>query len=251
MNHVATIEADLPSLVDRAAQALAGARSSAEVLQAREMASLAYDVAKRASRLARAKNAHDELIAAAYRAQADALEIESQAKRRLADEYDAAQERGEVASQGKPSREEGYATAADIGLTHKQVHEARLIRDAERAEPGIVRRVLDERIDRGEEPSKSALREQVLLAARMGVRGEGAPRQSNRNPLYVKPTPAGEAWAHLYGDCRAMAEWATDETVALAFQGMRERGDDQSRNVAAIKAWSEVLNRIVERLNAH
>ena len=37
------------------------------------------------------------LIAAAHRAQADALEIEAQAKRRLADEYDAAQERGAVA----------------------------------------------------------------------------------------------------------------------------------------------------------
>jgi hypothetical protein len=40
------------------------------------------------------------LIAAAHRAQADALEIEAQAKRRLADEYDAAQDRGEVAVRG-------------------------------------------------------------------------------------------------------------------------------------------------------
>ena len=36
-------------------------------------------------------------MAAAYHAQVDALEIESGAKRRLADEYDTAQERGEVA----------------------------------------------------------------------------------------------------------------------------------------------------------
>jgi hypothetical protein len=43
---------------------------------------------------------HDELIAAVFRAQADALTIEAQAKRRLADEYDAAQERGDVARQG-------------------------------------------------------------------------------------------------------------------------------------------------------
>jgi hypothetical protein len=54
-----------------------------------------------------------------------------EAKRRLADEYDAAQERGEVASQGKPSGAEGLATTADIGLTHKDIHEARVIRDAE------------------------------------------------------------------------------------------------------------------------
>jgi hypothetical protein len=44
----------------------------------------------------RAKKAHDDLIAAAYRAKADALEIEALAKRRLADEYDAAQDRGDA-----------------------------------------------------------------------------------------------------------------------------------------------------------
>ena len=36
------------------------------------------------------------MVAAAFRAQADALEIEALAKRRLADEYDAPQERGEL-----------------------------------------------------------------------------------------------------------------------------------------------------------
>jgi hypothetical protein len=43
---------------------------------------------------------NDELIAKAHRAQADALEIEAMAKRRLADEYDAAQLRGEVRKDG-------------------------------------------------------------------------------------------------------------------------------------------------------
>lgn len=48
-----------------------------------------------------------------------------------ADEYDAAQLRGDVAGQGKPSIAEGLATVADIGLSHKDIHEAREIRDAE------------------------------------------------------------------------------------------------------------------------
>jgi hypothetical protein len=39
-----------------------------------------------------------------------------------------------VAGQGKPSRAEGYATASDLNITHKQIHEARLIRDAEVAD---------------------------------------------------------------------------------------------------------------------
>jgi hypothetical protein len=97
-------------------------------------AGVVYDVARSAARLAKAKGAHDSLLATAHRAQADALEIMSAAARRLADEYDAAQERGEVASQGKPSGVEGLATTADIGLSRKEIHEARIIRDAEVAE---------------------------------------------------------------------------------------------------------------------
>jgi hypothetical protein len=65
----------------------------------------------------------------------DALEIEALAKRRLADEYDAAQERGEVSSQRRhPSHvpdENMRAASADLGLTRKDIYEARQIRDAE------------------------------------------------------------------------------------------------------------------------
>jgi hypothetical protein len=70
------------------------------------------------------------------------LEIEAAAKRRLADEYDAAQERGEVATAGKRSQAERLTeappNAADLGLTRKTIHEARIIRDAGKANPGIV-----------------------------------------------------------------------------------------------------------------
>jgi hypothetical protein len=57
------------------------------------------------------------------------------AKSRIADEYDAA----DVQGQGRPKKvpdgnvfQEPKATLADIGLTRKQVHEARRIRDAEK-----------------------------------------------------------------------------------------------------------------------
>jgi hypothetical protein len=155
--------ASLPSLVDRAAAALLSARSAAEVLEARDMASLAYDIAKKTARLSKAKQAHDDLIGAAYRAQADALEIEAQAKRRLADEYDAAQERGEVASNGgsRIPKQSSGPTAADIGISTKSIHEARELRDAEEADPGIVRRVLDEAVDAGEEPTRAKVKRAV------------------------------------------------------------------------------------------
>lgn len=156
----------LPVLVDRAARALAGARSSAEILEARDMAGVVYDAAKKAARLAKAKGAHDALIAAAHRAQADALEIEAGAKRRLADEYDAAQERKEVGQRtGRPKvvpdGNDFSPSAEDVGLTRKVIHEAREVRDAEEADPGIVRRTLDEAIEAGEEPTRAKVKRAV------------------------------------------------------------------------------------------
>ena len=44
----------LPILIDRATAALDSARSSAEVLEARDLARVAYDAAKSAGRMARA-----------------------------------------------------------------------------------------------------------------------------------------------------------------------------------------------------
>jgi hypothetical protein len=163
----------LPMLIDRAATALVNAKTAAEVLEARGMASIAYDTAKTTARLGKAKNAHDELIATAHRVQADALQIEAQAKRRLADEYDAAQERGEVAS-GRDGPGAGVlngnakATVTDIGLTRKDIHDARMVRDAEAADPGIVRRTVDEAVAAGKEPTKAKVRRAVKKVAERG-----------------------------------------------------------------------------------
>lgn len=219
---------DLPSLVTRASTALASARNAAEVLEARDMAGFAYDLAKRSARLNKAKQAHDDLIAAAHRAQANALEIEAQAKRRLADEYDAAQERGEAATRqhhvGSLGHVEGSnmppVSANDLGLRRDQIHEARKIRDAEVADPGIIRRTLDDQLAAGDEPTRTELRKVVVAAAMRGLRPERKP--SRRNPLYVPPTPDHAAWQHVTGTFRAFGEWATPENLSLARQGMEE-----------------------------
>ncbi|MCI5076824.1 hypothetical protein [Oricola sp.] len=245
----------LPDLVSRAATMLAGAKTAAEVLEAREYAGLAYDTAKRAARLSRAKSAHDDLVAAAHRAQADALEIEAAAKRRLADEYDAAQDRGEVGKSGARTDlvsqgNEVVPSAADIGLSRKAIHDARLIRDAEAADPGIVRRTLDEKLERGEEPNRAALRKMVVDAAMRGMRPERKP--SRRNPLYVAPTPQQAAWQHVTGTFRAFAEWASDDTLALAREGMNEAQGSQFHHldVAAIAAGSKAFTKIKEWFDA-
>ena len=123
-------EHDLPALIDRAASMLSGAKTAAEVLEvleAREAAGLTYDVARRAARLQSAKAAHDDVVAAAHRAQAHALEIEARAKRRLADEYDAAQRRGEVQRHGGqvPRDVAGHnvPSVTRLGLRRDQIHE--------------------------------------------------------------------------------------------------------------------------------
>jgi hypothetical protein len=248
-------DASIPQIIDHATAALTNARSAAEVLEARDLASFAYDAAKRAARLAKAKNAHDELIAAAHRAQADALTIEALAKRRLADEYDAAQERGELQALGRPKNlpdQKNYspASAADIGLSHKEVHEARAIRDAEAAEPGIVRRTLEEKLARGEEPTRAALRKMVVDAAMRGLRPQRKP--SRRNPLHVPPTPEQAAWQHVTGTFRAFAEWATDDNLALAHEGMREAraGPFHHLDVKAIAQGAECFTKIKEWFDA-
>ena len=222
--HSPTLSQDLPSLIDRAAMMLSGAKTAAEVLEAREAAGLAYDIAKRTARLSRAKAAHDDLIAAVHRAQADALEIEAAAKRRLADEYDGAQARGDVGQQGARrdlvrAENEVVANAADLGLNRREIHEARQLRDAEAIDPGIIRRTLDDRLEHGEEPTRTALRKMVTDAAMRGLRPQRS--SSRRNPLYVPPTPEQAAWQHVTGTFRAFAEWATDDNLTLAQAGMR------------------------------
>lgn len=245
--------ASLPAMVQRAATQLATATNHAEILEAKETASAGYDEVKRAARFAKAKGAHDEIMANLHRRQADFLEIEAMAKRRLADEYDAAQERGEIAigrPKSVPEENAFQATASDLGLSRKDIHEARIIRDAEVAEPGIARRALDARLAQGQEPTKAALREAVTEAAMRGIRGTGAPAPSNKNPLYRAPTKAGAAWSHLYGTCRALSEWATDENQLLALHGKAERSDDQTANIRAIRRAASFLNYFLEQVDA-
>lgn len=181
-------EATLPVLIERASQTLMNARTSAEVLEARDLASIAYDAAKTAGRIARAKQAHDEVLAAVHRAQADALLVEARAKMRLADEYDGAQERGEAQKRGRPSDWEKRSedptffkagdgklaaerNAENLGiipakqdelrLAKQEIHEARKLRDAEKADPGKAERTLKDIVARGEEPTKAKLRREM------------------------------------------------------------------------------------------
>lgn len=231
----------LPALIDKATAALECARSSAEVLEARDLARVAYDAAKSAGRMARAKQAHDSIVSEVHRAQAHALSIRARAEMRLAEEYDAAQERGEVA-RGTEGRGLGVArdnaqiaTAADLGLRRDEIHEARQFLKAEQAEPGVIERTVAEIVERGEEPTRAALRREVMEAARSVQR---AP--SNKNPLH-RPDASRDAVIRFTGDCRRVAE--ADDLEGLAkfdgYDGFRRQMIDQAK--AASRALAQFL----------
>lgn len=179
--------ATLPILIDRASRALLDAKTSAEVLEARDMAQVAYDAAKSSGRLERAQRAHDEVHAAVNRSQGEALLVLSRAKMRLADEIDAAQSRGELAT-GRDGPGAGVlngnakGTAAEINISRKDTHEARKLRDAEKASPGKAERVIKEIVARGEEPTKAKLRREMVAPA-ASVKEPSAPIDPERRKL--------------------------------------------------------------------
>lgn len=193
---------ELPALLDRASAALLSAKTSAEVLEARDVARLAYDSAKSLARIARAKGAHDELVAKVRQSQADAASIEARASMRLADEYDAAQERGEVAALGdnlpRVVDHNSKATAADIGLRRDEIHAARKLRDAEAADPGKTERVLAKIVSDGEEPTKARLRKEMLAEPPATTSAEPAdPAETKLRREFRKLSKEGQEDAYV------------------------------------------------------
>jgi hypothetical protein len=204
----------LTGMIATAAAALARATTAAEVFDVIQHTTAIYDAAKSTARLEKARDAHAEIIAACHKAQADALEIEAAAQCRLADEYDAAQARGEIAThsfgnpQIVPVRNDLPLTAAEVGLSGKIVHEARRVRDAERENPGVVRKTLDEQLRRGEAPTradvKRAIRPEPVVVS--------APPKPPVAPGAVRPADDDERphWAIPFERPAWAARWSAD-----------------------------------------
>jgi len=219
----------LPLLIRRAADALAKATTAGEVLDAIDIAKMAADAAKSAARFAKAKSAHDTIVAACHKAMADAFVIEAQAQCRLADEYDAAQARGEVTKRPGPRKqsvpnENQLFSAEDIGLTKKQVHEARKVRDAEKEKPGVIRKALDEQLAAGEEPTRAHVK-RAINPKRINRRGQNTPKQDAARKIIREKFEAGESVdphklekehgiSHVTFDMAIAAEMARKETLA-------------------------------------
>lgn len=218
--------ATLPILIERASRALLDAKTSAEVLEAHDMAQVAYDAAKAKGRYAKGKAAYDAVIGAVLAAQGKAQEIMARAKMRFADEYDAAQERGEVASNGgdrsRISDGKSAPKAAEVGIKPKELHNARKLRDAEKASPGKVEAVIQDIVARGEEPTQAKVQREVVDKPASPTKTPAIPVDPERRKL-AKLTPDALIDEVLglradLADAKAKAAKLTTERDALKAQ---------------------------------
>jgi phage N-6-adenine-methyltransferase len=144
----------LPAIIDRARTRLAEARTSAEVLEARAAAKAALHNAK--------------LQKAANETQADCLSMIKRAELRMADEIDAAQERGEVAKadgtinpgsiQGVRSPDTLPATYEELGISRQRVGEWRELRDAGEH---VIDEAIQAALDEGRAPTNADIQRAV------------------------------------------------------------------------------------------
>jgi hypothetical protein len=143
----------LSYLIDRAAATLIGAKTHADILDVFDQVNIAYSAAKAAERLFKARGAHDVIIGSCQKAVGDILIIESQAKQRLAQEYTAAQERGEVRKQGQYGERRANIpdenvcsdtnvspTVAEIGLTRSKFTKPALLMPPKSSNPALCKK---------------------------------------------------------------------------------------------------------------
>src|SRR5690606_3832252 len=95
-----------------------------------------------------------ELVDKARRMQADALKIESMCYVAMADAVDEAQAKGQLSRGGRPEtvQSEDRFSLEEVGVDKRRLHEARKLRNAVRAEPDFVERIVEARLSDGLEP---------------------------------------------------------------------------------------------------
>tara|TARA_R110002020_G_scaffold471284_1_gene698244 strand:- start:34338 stop:35891 length:1554 start_codon:yes stop_codon:yes gene_type:complete len=175
---------DLVAIVEHARALL----DAGDVENALKLSAVAYDQAKSAAGSAERVKASRVLVDKARRLQADALKIESMSYVAMADAADDAQSKGHL-SRGRPSEkvpDEDHFTLEDVGVDKRRLHEARKLRNAVRAEPDFVERVVETRMSEGLEPSRAALKK----AAGHAVGTKTATKDERGDDLYETPIEA-------------------------------------------------------------
>jgi hypothetical protein len=148
----------LPAIIDRARSKLAEARTSAEVLEAREIADLALHLAK--------------LRHAALDTYVACVLLISAAERRIGDEIIAGKERGELAPGHRPKKGSEAATLSDLGLTKDQSADYQAVA---RTPEKVIKDALQAEAAAGKEPTKATVKRAVKAHQ---ADKEEAPKQS-------------------------------------------------------------------------
>lgn len=210
----------------------------------RERASVVYDTAKRAARFAASERLRQE----AHRIQGRALLLHHASNIRLADEYDAAQERGEIRTQAdnRAISNSEKASFRELGLNPKLIHDARQERDAERAVPGIAEKTVLQLLEEGHEPTRTAVREACIDAAMRALRGggNGEARGSKRNPHY-QPNPLRDDLLSVKSACDEIAKRCSGGELLAAIYDDAERGRiavSVARAVACLQTFHRRLD---------
>ncbi|MCB5201904.1 hypothetical protein LH464_05350 [Neorhizobium sp. T786] len=166
---------DLVETVERARALL----DAGDVEKALKLSSVAYDQAKAAAGSAERVKASRELVEKARRMQADALKIETMCYVAMADAVDTAQAKGEISRGGRPKTvsDENSFTLDEVGVDRQQLHAARQLRNAVRAEPQFVERIVEARLSEGLEPSRAALKKAAGHA--IGTKSRSAEERGN------------------------------------------------------------------------
>ena len=156
--------------------------ASGDVMRARSLADVVYTQGQMMAKAAAGLNLRESLDAC-HRIQADALKISAHAQVRIADAWDDLAEAGKVLK-GRPKSvpDENAFSAEQAGLDRKQIFHARQLRDAEKAQPGFIDRVVEARIEAGLEPTRASLK------ANIGTKA--ATKEERGNQLYETPREA-------------------------------------------------------------
>ncbi|MBB4185843.1 hypothetical protein GGE07_002493 [Sinorhizobium terangae] len=156
--------AQLPATVADASDLVVAIESARALLDAGDVQAALllstglYERAKAGAAYAEKVKASRELIDKARRMQAEALKIESMCYVAMADAIDEAQAKGHVAKQGQAKvRDADVFTFDEVGIDKRRLHEARKLRNAVRAEPDFVERVVEARLEAGLEPSRRSI----------------------------------------------------------------------------------------------
>ena len=162
-------------------------------------------------------------------------------------EHDAAQERGEVAGAHDGARKRvedsnAIATAADLGLRRDEIHDARRLRDAEKAEPGLAARALQQMVDARKEPTRAELQRSVRAAV-----ADARKPADRRNPHFV-PDGFRDKLLTFIDHCEQLA--ATGNLEAIAEYDDPRFASTAARRDRCAQAALETLTRYMELRNA-